>query len=265
MIISGPMKLAPTLFNHAKMGINRKNYDLYYALIKKTIDSCSYINMRFRDDSTLLTTAIKYGFDELVWLCLSRGATVNTRHSSSQSTPLMLACIHGHVTIARMLLENQAMVNTQNINGQTPLLIAVVAGHLPLVRLLLQYRAQCDIRLVSGMPALSIAVCDNALGIVKILTLYGADVNTTNQHGFTPLMLACQAGYFDIAQWLVTNMAHCDSLSYSGLTPLQIATKHGHTKLAAWLEKLTAPERSAVDIRIRLAHDALESCIHKLR
>ena len=56
-------------------------------------------------------------------------------------TPLCVACSLGRVDIAKLLLEENASVNTQSEVGYTPLHFAVLAGQTEVVKLLLQYNA----------------------------------------------------------------------------------------------------------------------------
>merc|ERR1712072_292968 len=54
------------------------------------------------------------------------------------ATPLFVACEHGHVDAARLLLDKGEDVNRARKDGQTPLFIACQNGHVDAARLLLQ-------------------------------------------------------------------------------------------------------------------------------
>ena len=51
-------------------------------------------------------------------------------------TPLLVACLQGHVDAARLLLDNGAEVDPATKKGTTPLAIAEERGHSSIVALL---------------------------------------------------------------------------------------------------------------------------------
>ena len=65
---------------------------------------------------------------------LEKGAAAD-RARDNGATPLLLACLQGHVDVARLLLEKGADVNRAMV-GTTPLDIAKSKGHEALVALL---------------------------------------------------------------------------------------------------------------------------------
>ena len=54
-------------------------------------------------------------------------------------TPLLVACLQGHVDAARLLLDNGAEVDPATKKGTTPLAIAEERGHSSIVALLEAY------------------------------------------------------------------------------------------------------------------------------
>ncbi|KAH8683801.1 ankyrin repeat-containing domain protein, partial [Phaeosphaeriaceae sp. PMI808] len=51
-------------------------------------------------------------------------------------TPLNLAATNGHETVAKLLLEKGAAIESKNNDGQTPLSLAAANGHEAIVKLL---------------------------------------------------------------------------------------------------------------------------------
>ena len=62
----------------------------------------------------------------------------------SQSSPLHLACLGGHIDVARVLLEWGADLNTPNVFGMTPLGYAASKNHKHVVEFLLSKGAKIN-------------------------------------------------------------------------------------------------------------------------
>ena len=98
--------------------------------------------------------------------------------------PLYAACSHGHVDVARLLLDNGAEVDRAQKDGATPLHIACQNGHVEAVRLLLDNGAAVD-RVDRadkyGVTPLYIAKYQGHSSIVALLEdhLYKADIDAT--------------------------------------------------------------------------------------
>ena len=72
-------------------------------------------------------------------LLLDRGADVNRGDDCGQ-TPLWVACLKGHLDVARLCLERGADANRATEKGTTPLAIAQKKGHAAVVALLEEVR-----------------------------------------------------------------------------------------------------------------------------
>jgi ankyrin repeat protein len=91
-------------------------------------------------------------------------------HDRSGSTPLHFACQEGALDVARLLLDNDAVVDAIDIHGNTPLFVAVFNS-----------RGRGD--------------------LIQLLRERGADPGRRNAHGQTPLGLARLIGNYDVAQF----------------------------------------------------------------
>ena len=68
--------------------------------------------------------------------CTSPPARTPACGSGFCRTPLLVACLQGHVDAARLLLDNGAEVDPATKKGTTPLAIAEERGHSSIVALL---------------------------------------------------------------------------------------------------------------------------------
>ena len=71
---------------------------------------------------------------------VEKGADINAT-TEFESTPLMVTCYKGHMSVATYLIEHGANVNLQDKNGDKALHFAAKAGHLEIVNKLLTFRA----------------------------------------------------------------------------------------------------------------------------
>ena len=70
-----------------------------------------------------------------------KGVSVNSWGSCQNWTPLHVACHHGSLRVARLLLTRGAIFNPRDKQGRTPLALAETEGHTNLSKLLLTHAA----------------------------------------------------------------------------------------------------------------------------
>jgi len=122
---------------------------------------------------------------------LLRAAASPGVHDADGLTPLMLAAIHGHREVARVLVDHGARVNDRSARGSSPLMLAIMNRHNGIVRLL----------------------CDR-----------GADVNARDHLGWTPLMHAAWTGDPEVVRLLLQRGADRRSADHRGWTADRYAT-----------------------------------------
>lgn len=72
-------------------------------------------------------------------------------------TPLHYACTKGNLDVAKFLVANGAVVDSNALNGTTPLMMAVQSGNEDLIRFLLDSGADIRLRNTQGFSAIDIA------------------------------------------------------------------------------------------------------------
>lgn len=117
---------------------------------------------------------------------LLKAPKINVNLASRQNeTPLMLACIKGHLDLAKRLIKMGADVNRE---GWTPLHYAASADTpqtLDIVKLLLEESAYIDAASPNGSTPLMIAAQYSSEAVVKLLLQEGADIMLRNQRNMT--------------------------------------------------------------------------------
>jgi ankyrin repeat protein len=118
---------------------------------------------------------------------------VNVRNAHGE-TALMLACLKGHVALAKLLISKQADINQP---GWTPLHYAATGGHVELIQILLEESAYIDAESPNGTTPLMMAARYGSAKATQLLIDEGADLQVKNQLGLTPLDFAKQGNRTD--------------------------------------------------------------------
>ena len=113
---------------------------------------------------------------------------VNVRNAHGE-TALMLACLKGHVSLAKLLISRQADINHP---GWTPLHYAATGGHVELIQILLEESAYIDAESPNGTTPLMMAARYGSAKATQLLIEEGADLQIKNQLGLTAFDFAKQ-------------------------------------------------------------------------
>jgi type II secretory pathway predicted ATPase ExeA len=120
---------------------------------------------------------------------LTWGASPDSRDSRGM-TPLMVAVIHGHGEVARLLLDQRADVNARDSGGVTPLMLAANNDRTVLLRALLDRGAHVNAQARDGWTALTYAAWKGYTDVARQLLTAGADPSLTDRFGWTALQYA---------------------------------------------------------------------------
>lgn len=116
------------------------------------------INDYSEDGFTALGLAAYFGREEVARYLVLKGADVNLPSDNGfRVFPLHSAVAGNHTVIARMLVENNAMVNVAQKSGVTPLHSAAQNGNIEIIILLLEKGAAVEARMEGGKLAADLA------------------------------------------------------------------------------------------------------------
>ena len=132
---------------------------------------------------------------------LALGVPANLRNEKGD-TLLMLACYHGHLDAARVLLEHGADTEIYNDNGQLPLAAAAFKDYRDIAELLLARGARVDGAAPDGRTALMMAAMFNRTAIVDLMLAHGADPHARNAKGLSAKELGASMGAPETARQL---------------------------------------------------------------
>ncbi|CAF0976258.1 unnamed protein product [Rotaria sp. Silwood1] len=135
---------------------------------------------------------------------------------NQKCTLLMIACLHRHDNIIRMILRrfkpdlevtNDILFGDGNKNQQ----------------------------MCFNVTILWAAAATNNFEIVKLLVEYGANVNHTTKTNSTPLRSACYNGNIDMARYLIEHGADINISKENNDTNLAVSVYRKHLKMASYL------------------------------
>ncbi len=123
---------------------------------------------------------------------LDAGADINAQNKHTES-PLYLAVAQNKLATVRTLLAHGADPNLPVNSGNTPIMAASWRrpnGYLDIIRALLQYNADINQQNVNGVTALMIATLHGNSDTVRLLLQRGAKMDLQDMRGYTALILA---------------------------------------------------------------------------
>ncbi len=199
------------------------------------------------DGQTALTLAQEHAGENRVTLMrmlLEHGANPDGQVGEDGWSPLMTAIVCHDLSVAELLLEHGATVDTTGEAGSTPLMMAAGYGYTALVEHLLERGASLTRQDGDGNDALDHAVlgarfthgisavaCGEEFRIqnsklvdsaatCRLLLQRGANVHHTDASGSTPLIIASRVGEAENVRLMLEHGADVNAQNHEGHTPL---------------------------------------------
>ncbi|XP_063811858.1 ankyrin repeat and SOCS box protein 11 isoform X2 [Pseudophryne corroboree] len=194
-------------------------------------DECRLPAKKGEQSSHCSSTTLQY-MAKTQPLCKSWGFNVNIL-TIDRISPLHEACLGGHVSCAKVLLENRAHVNIVTVDGITPLYNACSSGSVACVSMLLDYGANPELETQLAFP-LHEAVERGHRECAEMLIAYGADIDKELQNTGTPLYLACVHQRKDCVKRLLELGANVNYGKYRD-TPLHAAARKSSVEIVKLL------------------------------
>jgi ankyrin repeat protein len=178
----------------------------YVPTLQYLIEECqATVDVVNAHGTTALTFATIVGhLDTVRYLTIDKRAEVNMLDNYGFS-PLTYACKNGFQSIVQVLVSQGASLEPCSM---TPLYIASQYGHLDIVRFLIQQGALVDgISYSVGATAFWAAMDMGHIDIMAYLAESGADIcfeyTDASMNSLTPLMYASYKGYQNVVEYLI--------------------------------------------------------------
>jgi ankyrin repeat protein len=182
----------------------------YAGLVKMMLDEGADIHSRNDAGLYPVHTAAKKGkqsLEEILKVSKDSDLSIDVC-DSEQLTPLLVACLHGNLAAAALLVENGANINVKDSDAMTPVHAAVESGDELLIKYLCEQKG-IEVRGVdaTGAEPIHLACTNGNAGCLEalILSAAGIDLNAYDSKHRTPLILACEGGHKNCVKKLVAN------------------------------------------------------------
>lgn len=198
------------------------------AAFKNLVEQDEQLLDRRIGNTTVLHLASRIGNDQMVSRILElRPQMVN---DNSETTPIHEACRMGHLSVVKLLIDNNQWVASKlDCHSQTALFLACSYGHLPIVDFLLDHTAWL-LTILDNSPCLHVAASKGRTDIAKRLLEKCPDLAQRKDiNGSLALHCACRTGQLEIATMLL-RMDPDQALQFdnNGYTPLHLAAINGN-------------------------------------
>jgi ankyrin repeat protein len=202
------------------------------------------LTVNIYSEKSELSSKAGVGDIDAVKALVESGADINVQGDSYGYTPLLSACEHNYIAMARYLLSNGADPNIRAKDGSTALIRA--AGNAPdAVELLLSEGADINARADDGTGVVTQCIFgilykgyDMALGELLIPRVSDVDeaLNSDDSvSGYTTLFWVVRDNHQALARLLIQNGADVNAVAKDGTTPLKLAREVGNKEMVRLL------------------------------
>ncbi len=211
--------------DRALVAIENNDTEILYSLVS----SEDYRTFRDNEGNSLLHIAIRRNRVSTVKMLLENGFSELINSSSNNgNTPLIIAAHYGYLTIAEILIQNGAEVNSTDGNWNA-LAEAVSSNNVSMAHLLLESGANPNaiINEQKESPLMLVFSYGGIQGCTRLLIEHGADINKKDKNGRTMLHSAFYNGY-DFSRYFLENGANPNIEDDIGETPFIKLIKYGN-------------------------------------
>ena len=214
--------------------------DVQFSYFQTAVSERNF-NYRFGDGQTPLHIASIKHHKSVARYLLANGALTSAQDITG-ATPLHEAVRYGDTDIAQALLENGAAANAEDNLGKTPVMLVIPEDKREaMYRILIEHAADVAKKDAYGDTVLHTATMTSlSPSILELLVAGGADVNARNKDGVSPLLIAVQKRNFAHVKFYAERGADINSVDKAGDTPLSLALKDGQAMLEMLVNRTNA-------------------------
>ncbi|XKL61398.1 hypothetical protein PGB90_008455 [Kerria lacca] len=192
--------------------------------------------LKIRDEwgYTIAHWAALYGNVPLIQILINNNIPIDLSCFGTQGPkPIHWACRRAHNGIIAANVD----INVIDFKGLTPLMTACIYGHLSTCVFLLGMGAKHWLVDINGDTAAHWAAYKGHVNIIRVLINAGADLQKSDNFGSTPMHLACIYGHLDCIEVLAQlKNLDIEQRDKNGKTPLILAKNHQHHEIVQILQ-----------------------------
>ncbi|KAJ5385473.1 hypothetical protein N7517_003384 [Penicillium concentricum] len=178
-------------------------------LTQQEFESDGYPNICFKPESDPLTLAIENGFENVVRLLITHGATRDWNNRNAMAA-IYIAIARGHLTLVKLLVEMfpQSINEASRDDAKGPLIFAIRHNKPAIARFLISVGADVNIACDRKITPLGLAAVGGDLETVMFLVEKGACPDPEMCGGATlwPLRWAAERKRYDIVEYLLSKI-----------------------------------------------------------
>lgn len=183
------------------ISVRHGNIALFRLLMERGAD----LSLSNNKGENVFYAATQYGNSEIFDMVIDVYRNFNPNADLSR-VALLNAVKHGHLHIAKTLVEKGVDIQTRDSNGDTLLHISSYFGYEPIVKFIIDNGAEINARNQLGETALhKAAAYGRSTKIVVYLLDKGADIEAEDRSGKNPLNVASKRSQFNVFEILLKN------------------------------------------------------------
>ena len=253
------------LTEHLDLNIRdeQNNYLLTYAIlynkpdiVKLLIKHGARIDITDNEDRSILYTAIKYDYQEIIDILLeynrdSIGIFLFDIRDRNNLVPIHYAILFNNVIALTKLLDAGASPNTADKKGYTPLHLSVFMRSYKMCSIILKYNVDINARLLSGETALHIACNLQLIDIAILLINNKININAQDyDHEFTALHYSVNLNNKELVALLLNNNADPNIQDIVGNTVIHYAVSENNLECLSMIINKEYPESKKVNLNL---------------
>ncbi|MDQ8208060.1 ankyrin repeat domain-containing protein [Coraliomargarita sp. SDUM461003] len=184
------------------------------------------VTAKSRSHAHLITTAVKFGYVEIVKALIEFGVDLNEPVNTVGQRPIDFSISYSQKQIAEVLLDNGATPDTRLAGEMTPLMSALSGNELEIAQKLLDHGADPTLTSYSGESLYHWAASSGSSDALEFVKRLGLNINVPNRQGQTALLRSAQRGDVTVVKWLIENGADPTIADRSKRTPLYWAERN---------------------------------------
>ncbi len=257
-VINGKLEKITSILKKIDVNsINREEQTpLMKAVYKSNLEIVEYLLENGADVNTTdlwkqTALMLSYGLNsDVVKILIEQGADVNAKNHYKR-TPLMYFVEYGTVKSMKLLIENNADVNSVDSDNTSALLCSTYIDKdkqaVQKIKLLISKGADINQQNNEGCSALLYASWHLDKSLIQYLIDKGAKINNSNKYGETSLMKAILGANDDVACFLIDRGTNINAVDNNGETAMDIALRRYNNKtILSKLKKLKALKGSDI-------------------